>query len=343
MNKKWLYPLLVIAFLFAVGPASAQIDGSVEAELAVPEGPLAVGDPIELTLSVTHPSGYLVILPELVGQWGDFIVQSQSTPQTIDVGNGQQVTSQVIDARLFAPGTFVTPSVVISFTDGNGRVDEVLARPAEVTIGSVLVEGDTELRDIKPQATLPYTNLLPWIALGLLLVAGGLGLAFILRQRQRRLALAAIDNRLPHEVALDELAHIQSLNLPEQGRFKEHYSLISDCVRLYMEKRFEIPMMERTTAEIAANLEPIEANANISGQYLSLLDVSDLVKFSKFKPEIASAYGLLASARQIVIATQQAEEPGDESNGPRANTKIKTTAGPDPSSNGGYRHTEVRA
>lgn len=344
MKKKAFLPLLVMMLLLIAGPVAAQSGNNTEARLLIQEGQLTVGDPIEVILSVTHPEGYQAIMPQLETQWGDFVVQSQSAPETVANGNGTETTSQVIDLRLFAPGSYRTPPLAVTVTDGLGSVNEILATPAEVTIDSILVEGDSELRDIKPQAEMPFTNILPWIIAGLLLVLGGLAVYSFIRWQQKRRALATLDDRLPHEVALDVLNHIEKLALPEQGRMKEHYTLVSDVMRTYMEKRYEVVMLERTTAEIESALDDSEIEANIAGQYLSLLDVSDLVKFSKFSPEPASAYSLLTSARQIVIASKPllVEETHDApGSGPELTVEVQS--GPGLSNNGNYRQTEVSA
>ncbi len=346
MKKRILIPLLAVLILVIAGPVAAQSGNEIEAQLLLPEGSLTVGDPIEMNLVVTHPEGYQVILPQLESQWGDFVVASQSAPTTIANGNGTATTSQVIDLRLFAPGAFSTPPLAVTVTDGSGGVNEVLAAPTELRINSVLVEGDAELRDIKPQAELPFTNILPWLIAALVLGVGGLAVYLIIRWLKKRRALAALDNRLPHEVALDVLNHIEELALPEQGRMKEHYTLVSDVMRTYMEKRYEVVMLERTTAEIEDALVDIEIEANIAGQYLSLLDISDLVKFSKFSPETDSAYSLLNSARQIVIASKPLEETADESHdtpGTNPELAVEVQSGPGLSNNGNYRQTEVSA
>jgi hypothetical protein len=346
MKKKILLPLMAVIGLLIAGPVAAQSGNTIEARLTLPEGQLTVGDPIELNLSVTHPEGYQVIMPQLETQWGDFVVRSQSAPKTISNGNGTETTSQVIDLRLFAPGSYSTLPLAVTVTDGLGGVNEVLAMPAEVTINSVLIEGDTELRDIKPQVELPFTNLLPWIIAGLLLGLGGIVMYLFIRWQRKRRALAALDNRLPHEVALDVLDHIEGLALPDQGRLKEHYTLVSDVMRTYMEKRYEVAMIERTTAEIQKNLVDTEIEAKIAGQYLSLLDISDLVKFSKFSPEPASAYSLLTSARQIVIASKSVDDSVEEEHdtpGAGLELKAEVQSGPGLSNNGNYRQTEVSA
>ena len=253
MTKKLYLPIIILIALMMVGTVAAQAD--VSATLVVPEGEFTVGDPVELALTVTHPAGYHIISPELPQTWGDFIITSQSPPLTITNDDGSETTAILIDARLFAPGEFSTPPLTLNVTDGAGQLRELTVAPAAVTIGSVLVEGDTELRDIKPQAEMPFLNLLPWIAGGILLAALAAGAYLLWKRRQAQLALAAIDNRLPHEVAFDELERIGRLGLPEQGRFKEHYSLVSDTIRLYIERTYHVPMLERTTGEIRINLQ----------------------------------------------------------------------------------------
>lgn len=344
--SKWLLiPALILIGLLAVMPAAAQENVEAQATLNAPEAALTVGDPIALTLTVTHPAGDHVIAPELEQAWGDFVVQDISTPQFVDNGDGSATTTLVIDARLFAPGAFTTPPLTVKIADSAGQVVDVVAPPAAVEIGSVLVEGDTALRDIKPQAELPYVNLIPWIIVGVSLAIAAVIIILAVRRSRALRALAAVDNRLPHEVALDELERIEGLSLPEQARFKEHYSMISDCLRQYMEKRVDVPMMERTTAEIEAGLRQTSLSRAVSGQYISLLDVSDLVKFSEFEPDVGNAYGLLESARQIVLNTKPVNKvdpgPDDSSSGPtptaRQDSDIKL------SQNGTYKQMEVGA
>ena len=302
MTKKLYLPIIILIALLTVGTVAAQAD--VSATMVVPEGDFTVGDPVELALTVTHPAGYHVISPELPEIWGDFIIKSQSPPLTITNDDGSETTAMLIDARLFAPGEFSTPPLALNVTDGTGQLRELTVAPAAVNIASVLVEGDTQLRDIKPQAELPFLNLLPWIAGGLLLAALAAGAYLLWKRRQAQLALAAIDNRLPHEVAFDELERIGRLGLPEQGRFKEHYTLVSDTVRLYIERTYYVPMLERTTGEIRYSLKQTTLSQANTAQLIAFLDESDLVKFSTYKPSESSAYEMITQGRQIVEATK---------------------------------------
>jgi len=342
MNKKVLFiPFLIFLVLLVAGPAAAQSSDTATAVLAVPDGQLTVGDPIEMTLSVTHPADYHVIMPELTGEWGSFLVQSQSAPITQANGDGTESTSQVIDARIFAPGSFTTPPVIVSLTDDAGQVSEILAEPVALAISSVLVEGDSALRDIKPQAAMPYINILLWVLATVIVVLIIGVIVLLVRRRRARRALAALDNRLPHEVALDELDRIEGLHLPDAGQFKEHFTLVSDTLRIYMEIITKVPMMERTTAEIQKGLKQADLEPSIAAHLLSVLDVSDLVKFSKFTPEPASAYAIVTSARQIVQGTIPVV--AEEENRPPNPAINENLTGPNISVNGKYRQTEVSA
>jgi hypothetical protein len=300
MKKQLLIPIVLLLLLLSAGITWAQ--SPVSATLTANTSEATVGDPIPLTLSVTHPAGYHVIIPELDSEWGDFVVAGQSQPATVDNEDGTQTTSVTIDGRLFAPGEYTTPSLTISVTDGAGNLSEVAVPPATLNIVSVLVEGDAQLRDIKAQAELPYTPILPWAVGGLALAAAALFAFVWMRRRAHR--PAAVDNRLPHEVAMDELARIESLNLPTEGRYKEHYTLVSNCVRRYMEQTWAIPVLERTTAEIQAGLRAADMPVDVRRLFLSFLDESDLVKFSTFTPDTLSASQLLGQARLIVAATR---------------------------------------
>ena len=298
-----LIPLLVIGIISLAPLGFANANSLITAEFSLEQGEFTVGDPLPIKLTVNHPMGYKVILPQIESSWGDFLVHSQSAGTTVANQDGTETTTQLIDARLFSPGTFETSPLNITISDSSGQLSEVTVAPISVNIASVLVEGDAELRDIKPQAAIPYVNYFSWIiGLGILTFIVVTGYLLLYRRRKQH-AIAAEDNRLPHEVAIDELNRVESLDLPEAGRFKEHYTLVSDCIRIYIEKSFEFPVLERTTGEIRSNLKRTELSSTLANQFLDLLVESDLVKFSKFTPDVHSARQVLINGREIVELT----------------------------------------
>lgn len=279
---------------------------------------ITVGDPVVLTVSVTHPAGSVVLFPELEANWGDLIVRSQSAPETVSNGDGTSVTSQQIDARLFAPGDFQTLPLTITIADAAGNLSETAVTPLALTVQSILVEGDTELRDIKPQASLPLPAVWPYLAGGLAVTAV---VAFVLFRRQQKVA---VDDRLPHEKALAALAAIDKQGYVQNGRYKEQYAAISDTLRAYFETITNVPFTERTTAEIRYDLAAGPLNLGDAQRLLLLLEDADWVKFAKVTPSQHEAERLTQDARQLVLDTKPqptTEEVGNKHNNQKPKTR----------------------
>ncbi|MFQ5578045.1 MAG: hypothetical protein ACE5G8_13760, partial [Anaerolineae bacterium] len=243
--------LILLLLIPGARPAWAQFSGNIDIRFTASGDELTVGDPVTLTLAATYPAGYDIAIPSLPNSWGDFDVRRQSEPETTLDPDGVKTTRQTIEVTLFAPGTFQTPSWSVTLRGQNGETVERAVPQVSLTVLSVLQEGDADLKDIKPQAELPLPPLWPWLAGGLLLAAL---LAWAARWLYRRLkgrrvdvplpAAPAADPRPPHEIALAELARIERLDLPGQGRFKEHYTLVGDCLRRYLEGRYHIPALD---------------------------------------------------------------------------------------------------
>ncbi len=324
MQRKIFTTLITLVFLLAATILPAAAQDTVQAELQVPDGQYTVGDPILLTLVVSHPADYQVIPLTLGETLGDLFVYGQSPMQTVRNSDGTATTTQTIDTRLFAPGDYEIPVLAFNISDGAGNLIAVETPTTAVSVASILNEGDTELRDIKPQAELPFLNILPWViaaaAVGLIGAAGFM----IWRHRQKQTVFSQIDNRLPHEVILDELNRVQGLRLPDEGRFKEHYTLISDMMRVYAERIFKFPVLERTTSEVQIGLKTIQIDADLANTFIDVLDESDMVKFAKVTPDRESAYMLIEKSRRFVEGTKPkpAAEDALEKNGDLYNPRM---------------------
>ena len=304
----------------------------VTARLITENVELTVGDPAKLTLEVTHPAGYQIFVPELGDAWGELEVLGQSTKSTETNADGSETTRQTIDAALFAPGDYWTPMLALTLSDPNGNLSQAMVEPVSLKVGSVLTEQDAEIRDIKPQASLPIPETWPLLALGaltFLVVAGG-GTWWLVHRRRNR---SVVDNRTPEEIAVDELDLIGGQHLTEQGEFKEEYAQVTLCLWDYIERQYQVPAMDLTTSELKRTLRSTpmsEANAH---SFVELFADCDLVKFAEFSPSVDAANQLIEQARQLVHVTaaeaaQQAATENNNANGanpPSATTTIATT------------------
>jgi hypothetical protein len=314
MNRKNLILIFVTVAAFLLLTWPAQAEGPVQAALTADRSELTVGDPVQLTLEVVHPAGYQVIIPKLEQTWGDFEVQGQSQTETVSSGDGTETTRQTLTVTLFRPGTFETLPLPLTVSDGTEQVTEAAASPVALTVVPVLAEGDTTLNDIRPQAVLNLPANWTVLIAGLVLATAFAGGGLWLYRRRRGKSLAVIDNRPPDRVALDELARIDGLRLPAEGRFKEHYTLVTDCLRTYIERQFDAHAFDRTTSELKVSLSQSKMSPEHSRLYVDLFSDSDLVKFAKLRPTLAEADQLTTRARRLVDVSKprlEEEQPGE--------------------------------
>ena len=93
------------------------------------------------------------------------------------------------------------------------------------------------------------------------------------------------------------------MGLAQQGRLRQYYSLVSEAVRRYLERRFRILAMESPSSFTMHELRRKEITPEALGLVGALLEETDLVKFAKFTPEQDSAGSLLDRSRQLVRLT----------------------------------------
>ena len=313
----------VVAFIAAMSPGAAVAqDGSnpdIRVSLTADRATLTVGDLVTLTLEVTHPAGHVVTVPRLGPDWGPFEVSSQSPVQTDSDAGGTETTRQRIEVTLFAPGTFETPELPISVHVPGGGVEQVFPSPVRLTVDSVLSGSDETLRDIRSPADLspplwkqPAALAVAAVTVVVVLVP----VAYFLRRRfseGNSRPAQTVDARLPWEVALHEIDRAERLGLPGDGRFKEHYTLVSGVVKayvraMYLERADRSDAAEMTTEEIEAAIEQSSLDRGNARLITDLLYEADLVRFSSYAPSESRAYEALRLARAIVEGTRRASE-----------------------------------
>lgn len=319
--------ILFSLFWLSTSVSQGQFSDNIDITFTPKNDRIRLGDQIILNLSVSYPLDYerLTISP-LPQTWGDFEVISQS--DIIHFLEGKRTSIQQIVVTIFEPpGTYQTPTWSITLVKPDGEKIERAVPQATLTVISILSPGDTDLRDIKPQADLPIPPLWPRI-LGVLILLGVLArLGWVLYQRFKSnnrplpepILRPVVDTRSAHVIAYEELARIEALDLPGQGRLKEYYSLISECLRHYLEKRYNLPAMDLTTSEIESQFNQLNhhnyMSPNNSQLFVGLFKNCDLVKFARFIPNIDEAETLISRARNLVDLTKMSR-PSDLSDPP---------------------------
>ena len=338
--RVWL-PALAAALLavgtFGTAVAQEDILSNVDISLEVDPPNVEFADEVTLTLEVTFPDNYSVVMHKLPERWGPaFEVRDQSQAQTVSNDDGTKTTSQTIKVVVFGRGTIQTPELPISVRGPDGTVEQASPLPKELIVGSVLPGPDAEPKDIRRQADIAtqiWEQPVARAGAALVAVLALCALGYLLYRRfrgQDGAPLQVVDTRTPWEIAIDELDRIERLDLPEDGWFKEHYTLVAATMRVYVQAMClrdvsPVDAIDMTTDEIWAALRRSSLDYDDSKLVLDLLQEADFVKFAKFTPAVSQAYEASGQARYIVEVTRPAFQPEE------------------PSQNGTYTQQEVTA
>ena len=220
----------------------------------------------------------------------------------VPTGSGREWTRQYRLESLVA-GQHTIPPVSVAYVDRRQAksVSEVVSSPAlELTITSML-EGRPDplkFRDIKDVVDLPAeSQTLPaWIA-------WSFASAFVLTLVGVALVVWPIraSRVSPSEWAIAELARLERDDLIATDHTEFFYVRLTDIVRHYIERKFDIAAPKLTTAEFLG--KATRHHSLDERQQLLLRDLlsrADLVKFARFEPTADKAQQAIASARQFV-------------------------------------------
>ena len=311
-----LAALVALAAVRGVPPVSAQTPSPVAVGVVVEPTSVTVGEVFTITLSASHPADYHVIFPKLPDRTDDgFEIRNQRPVAAVDNGDGTLTSSVIMEAALFRVGEHSTPALSVGARspDGGGVVYRP-ARPVSITVESVLdgsaggVGGQAAIPPIAPQSEMSSPPIWPWFAAGAMAMAI---IAFFARRYWRGRNPPAPPLGAPAEIALAELDRIERLDLPAAGDFSRHYTLVSDCMRAFLNGHFGVPTMERATSEIAAEFRAAAAPESEIGGAVAILEESDLVKFARLSPEPAEARAAVSASRRTVrdLSARLAESP----------------------------------
>ena len=310
----------------AAAPTAPAVEGPVAVTAKISPDPSQVGDLIKLELTAAYPAGYTVNLPlGLVLDPLHLVSVDESEPESTGQGFRKIFT---ITAQHFAVGDARVPAFPLTYLGPDGAVQTVQVPPTPFTVSSLLAnEPDPKRQPEDPPVSLEYPNrraeIIIYSAAAALLVGlvGGLLWA---RWRRRPRPIVLPPPVPAHVVAYQQLDELQKAELVARGAYQDYYLQLTEIAKGYIEGRFGIDALDRTTDELRRALE--QAAAQIAPlnprELVRFLQACDLVKFARFAPPGEEAEAALAEVRKMVDATlpQLASKP-DPKDSPRDGDK----------------------
>ncbi len=302
--KKYLTIAFIIIGLFIRMPFSQAEESLISVESHVDRATITIGDRILYTLKVTTDPKVKLDPLSLGSNLGTFEVKDYKIYDPVKTKDGKMVNKSEYVITTFTTGEYVIPSIFINYTDPQGGKKQIQSEPLFILVKSVgATESDKEdIRGLKPPIDVKgsYWGYFLILPLAVLLGAGGF---LYYRHKAKGLALPTISDELlkpAWEVALFELDSLKDSDLLEKKQMKRYFIILSDIIRKYMERRFVIPALDRTTEEIRWEIKKAKLDLRVSELMVGLLSFCDLVKFAKYTPLAEEIEKSLNDAYEIV-------------------------------------------
>jgi hypothetical protein len=312
-----IHILLVLTIGFSSSQESRPL---IEVNSAVDTSRITIGDRITYTLSINHVDTMRVEKPGEGVNLGQFEIKEYKIYDPVqNEGRIEEKFEYVIS--VFDTGTFVIPPFPVAYFPTDSLSDYKLIEASAITIyvESVIQDEERQLRDVKPPIDIPFDYFVLFSVIGSILLIGTmayLGYRLYRKRKETGYLLRPPEPPRPaHEVALKALDELIKKDLLSRGLTKEFYIEISEIIRRYIEGRFFIHALEETSNEILRELrnQDIEDEIRILAQ--EILELSDLVKFAKYKPEHDENDKVITISREFIEKTMviyEVEESSQE-------------------------------
>ncbi|MEZ4427002.1 MAG: hypothetical protein R3A51_04825 [Nannocystaceae bacterium] len=299
-------------------------DELVTVRVEITPDPSRIGDLLTLQVTAAYSAGVTVNLPAHVELAPLHLVAvDESEPEPTGTGLRKVFT---LTLQWFDTGVGRVPGFPLTYLTPEGEVHTVTVPPVGFTVESLLAnENDPQRKPEDPPISLEYPNeraeLILYSALGALLL-GFVGMLLWNRLRRRARPVWAPPPVPAHERALEALDELERSELIAEARYQDYYLELTEIAKGYLEGRFGVEALDRTTDEIrralterGERIEPLTPAA-----VLRFLENADLVKFARAAPPEDEARAALGEVREMVTSTipkeRKPEAATDE--GPRA-------------------------
>ncbi len=281
--------LFFLLLAFSAGIANAQ---QIKATASLDSANILIGDQVKLFLEINHPKKVTVGFPQVPDTIQGLIeVLSRSGVDTFEVDDKELIKEiQSYTITCFDSGSYRIPPYWFSF-DMDGITDSIPSNGVTLNVHTMKIDTTKGPTDIKMPygAPLSLKEVIPYI-LGVILIGAIIFLILYSIKRKKNnqpiFARPQKPKEPAHIIALRELDRIKSEKIWQKGKTKQYYSEVTDALREYIEDRFEISAMEKTTDEI---LQSFKYRNDLLGEksfnnLSQILSLADLVKFAKYKP-----------------------------------------------------------
>ena len=250
---------------------------------------LFIGDQTDLHLRATGEVGEQVTMPMLDKELIPGVeIVDRTIVDTLTLKDGRVQYDQYLTLTSFEDSLFyIAPLPFVSGDDtvwSDGLTLNVV-QPFEMDTTDMAI---TDIKGVY-KAPIWWWGIFRWVLLALLLAGVGVAGYYLITYLQSRKReeegneVVTEPLRPAEEVALEKLDAIKEKKIWQQGQVKEYHTQLTDVVREYIARRFEVSSVEQTSDETLRDIRPLlNERKDLYDQLRKMLTLADLVKFAKW-------------------------------------------------------------
>ncbi len=276
---------VVLLLLLAQLIAQSQV-----AQTSLEPSKILIGEHSILTFTIALPKDKSLQLPvfnEKINEKVE-IVNYGTTDTLAGTNPGERIIKRSLVVTSWEEGYHAIAPFNFLIVHENDTI-VVESEPILLEVEPFSIEEHTDLKDIKPIVTVPITlaELKYYILAAILLALIIWLLVRYLKNRKRKPVAESIWEKpdIPAYIAaISSLEQLKSEKLWQQGFVKDYHSRLTDIIRHYIEKRFGVLALEKTTGELFIAMKPVKEAEQVMKPLKDCLELADLVKFAKHSP-----------------------------------------------------------
>ena len=294
---------------------------------------LMLGDQTAMHLSVTHDQNERVEMPAFGEQLQEGIeIVDKSKVDTVLLKDGRIQLQQKLMLTSFRDSLFAIEPVFVTSGEDTFWTEPLalnVVQPFEVDTTLAI----TDIKDIE-KAPIWWWGIIRWILLCLGIVGLGIGVYYLWQwyEKNHKPEEETIEPELlrpADEVALEKLDAIKEAKIWKDGKVKEYQTELTDVVREYIGRRFDVQSTEKTSDETLREMEIIlvkgqgdkvqctkEEGKALYEKLRKMLQLADLVKFAKWhttpdenEQSLSTAYEFVKNTPPIPLSEGETEAP----------------------------------
>lgn len=304
--KARLYTYCVLLLLLLAGYTSFAQEEKAGARIDAAQ--VTVGDQARLFVEAQHnPATSKLQWAAIPDTFNGLEVVEKGKIDTIKNGNIITYKQRLLITG-FDSGMHVVPRFIFTVLPNSGTPQTLQTDSFPILVQPVVVDTTKPFKGIKDIVGVEssWKDYIGYIIGGILL-AVLIAVVIVYLRKRKQPAPAPIPEgpkETPNEKAIRLLVELEQQKLWENNNPKEYHTQLVDILRVYMEERFGVNVMELTSDEI---LHKVALHKEMTSHRMLLSNIfyiADLAKFAKAQPTPQEHMAAMDYAKQFIVATK---------------------------------------